>query len=592
MKETLNSGVISLILDGTSLPERQLIGGKAWSVARMRSLGLPVPPAFVLTTSACREYFRNGGALTEPMLASMRSGIEHIEAATQRQLGGAVRPLLVSVRSGAPVSMPGMMDTVLNLGINDTSEAAIARETGNPTFARDSHRRFCEMFARIVLRSPIESLSPHADPSEWRTLIAQSCQKAVPTDPFEQLTLAITAIFDSWNGRRAKRYREHQGIDHAMGTAVTIQAMVFGNSDSSSGTGVLFTRNPLTGAAEPYGEYLECAQGEDVVSGSHTPVAIERLRECMPSVYAELMQVAQTLELEGRDVQDIEFTIEKGKLYLLQSRSAKRSPAAAVRSAVEMVREGRIDEAEALRRVSAQQVRLLLRPALSANVDTDSEVVLARGEAASPGAGFGIIVEDADEAERIAATGQPVVLSRPTTSPEDVHGMFVAQAVITERGGSTSHAAVVSRQLGVPCIVGCGDGALQGLVGRTVTIDGNGGYVLDGQLHVDQPQEDADPFLRQLRDWAKARSPLGVHAAGQAPQPPAVNLESDDASQVSIRLQGVKSAVGSFLNTDEGVQLAVAAGLDFIVVKQVLPALLAACAATNHPANVPSAIAH
>lgn len=558
----------------------------------MRALGLPVPPAFVLTTATCREYFRNGGALTEPMLASVRSGIAHIEAATQRQLGGAARPLLVSVRSGAPVSMPGMMDTVLNLGINDVSEVAIARETGNAAFARDSHRRFCEMFARIVLRSSIENLPRDAEPSQWRTLIVQSCQRAVPTDPFEQLTLAITAIFDSWNGRRARRYREHHGIDHAMGTAVTIQAMVFGNSDARSGTGVLFTRNPLTGVAAPYGEYLECAQGEDVVSGSHTPVPIERLRECLPSIHAELMVAAQTLERENRDVQDIEFTIERGKLYLLQSRSAKRSPAAAVRCAVEMVREGRIDEAEALRRVSAQQVRLLLRPALATHVDPARETVLARGEAASPGAGFGVIVEDADDAERLAATGQPVVLSRPTTSPEDVHGMFFAQAVITERGGSTSHAAVVSRQLGVPCIVGCGDGALKGLAGRTVTIDGNGGYVFDGRLDVDQPQEDADPLLRQLRDWAQARSPLCVHAIGQAPLPPAVDLESGDASQVVMRLKGVASAVGSLLNTDEGVHLAIAAGLDFIVVKQVLPALLAACAAAKHPASEPAPAIH
>ncbi|MBC7732365.1 MAG: pyruvate, phosphate dikinase, partial [Bacteriovorax sp.] len=475
-------GALGLVLDGSHLPDRQLIGGKAWSVARMLAPGLPVPPAFVLTTDACREYFRNGGALTGPMLDSVRAGIAHIEAATQRRLGGAVRPLLVSVRSGAPVSMPGMMDTVLNLGINEVSEAALARETGNAAFARDNHRRFCEMFTRIVLRSPIADLPPGAEPGEWRALIAQSCQQAPPTDPFEQLTLTINAIFDSWNGRRAKRYRDHHGIDHAMGTAVTIQAMVFGNSDARSGTGVLFTRNPLTGADTPYGEYLECAQGEDVVSGSHTPVPIDRLRVCMPAVHAELMAAAQTLERENRDVQDIEFTVEQGKLYLLQSRSAKRSPAAAVRCAVEMVAEGRINETEALRRVSADQIRMLLRPALAAHIDISRETVLARGEAASPGAGFGVIVEDADEAERQVAAGHAVVLSRPTTSPEDVHGMFVAQAVITERGGSTSHAAVVSRQLGVPCIVGCGDGSLKGLAGRMVTIDGNSGCVFSGQL--------------------------------------------------------------------------------------------------------------
>ena len=559
----------------------------------MRALGLPVPPAFVLTTAACREYFQNGGALTEPMRLAVRSGIAHLEAATQRQLGGAGQALLVSVRSGAPVSMPGMMDTVLNLGINDATEAALARETGNAAFARDSHRRFCEMFARIVLRSSIADLPPDAEPSQWRALILQDCRQALPTDPFEQLMLAITAIFDSWNGRRAKRYREHHAIDHAMGTAVTVQAMVFGNSDAQSGTGVLFTRNPLTGAATPYGEYLECAQGEDVVSGSHTPVSIDRLRACLPAVHAELMAAAQTLEREMRDVQDIEFTAERGKLYLLQSRSAKRSPAAAVRCAVEMVREGRIDAAEALRRVSAEQVRLLLRPVLAAHVDPARETVLARGEAASPGVGFGVVVEDADEAERLAATGQRVVLSRPTTSPEDVHGMFVAQAVITERGGATSHAAVVSRQLGVPCVVGCGDGTLAGLAGQMVTIDGCGGIVFSGRLDVDQPQEDDDPLLAQLREWAQVRSPLRVHAIGRAPQPPEVDLGDDDAAQAAVRLRGAASAVGSLLNTDEGVHLAVATGLDFIVVKHVLPALLAACAApTTAAAGDPASITH
>jgi pyruvate,orthophosphate dikinase len=584
MNRRIEAATLGLILDGNSLPDRQLVGGKAWSVARMQALGLPVPPAFVLTTAACREYLGNGGRLTESMLAAVRSGIAHIEAITGRKVGCSQRPLLVSVRSGAPVSMPGMMDTVLNLGINDATEVALARETGSAAFARDSHRRFCEMYARIVMRASLEALPADAEPAQWRQMIADSCGCAMPIDPFEQLTLAINAIFDSWNGRRAKRYREHHGIDHAMGTAVTIQAMVFGNSDSHSGTGVLFTRNPLSGEAVPYGEYLECAQGEDVVSGSHTPVPVERLRELLPQVHAELMTAASTLELASHDVQDVEFTVERGRLYLLQSRSAKRSPAAAVRCAIEMVQEGLIDADEAVRRVSSEQVRLLLRPKLAAHVDPERETVLARGEAASPGAGFGIIVEDADEAERQALAGQSVVLSRPTTSPEDVHGMFVAEAVITERGGSTSHAAVVSRQLGVPCVVGCGDGALAGLAGRTVTIDGSRGLVLAGHLDVDHPQEDADPLLRQLRDWAEARSPLQAHAVGHAPRPPEVDLESDDAAQAAPRLKGVGSAIGSLLNTDEGVQLAVDAGLEFIVVKQVLPALLAACAVRGNPA--------
>ena len=295
MSSNPGGSILSLILDGSALPDVQLVGGKAWSVARMQSLGLPVPAAFVLTTSACREYLCNGGVLTAAMLDAVREGIAHIEKTTQRRLGGDTRPLLVSVRSGAPVSMPGMMDTVLNLGINDRCEQAIATETGNAVFARDSHRRFCEMFARIVLRSTLETLPVDASPSEWRSAIALDCKRDVPIDPFQQLTLAITAIFNSWNGRRAKRYRDHHGIDHGMGTAVTVQAMVFGNSDHRSGTGVLFTRNPLTGAASPYGEYLERAQGEDVVSGSHTPVSLDRLREHLPEVHAQLISAANTL---------------------------------------------------------------------------------------------------------------------------------------------------------------------------------------------------------------------------------------------------------------------------------------------------------
>ena len=589
MNATSDASTLSLILDGTALPDVQLVGGKAWSVARMQSLGLPVPAAFVLTTSACREYLRNGGVLTEAMLDAVREGVAHIELTTRRRLGGAVSPLLVSVRSGAPVSMPGMMDTVLNLGMNDSSERAISAETGNAAFARDSHRRFCEMFARIVLRSTVEALPADAEPSAWRAAIARDCQRDVPVDPFEQLTLAITAIFDSWNGRRAKRYREHHGIDHGMGTAVTVQAMVFGNSDHRSGTGVLFTRNPLTGAASAYGEYLERAQGEDVVSGTHTPVSLDRLREHLPEVHAQLMAAANALERESRDVQDIEFTVEQGRLYLLQSRSAKRSPAAAVRSAIEMVREGLIDEEEALRRISPEQIRLLLRPCLPPSLDLSRETVLARGEAASPGAGYGIVVEDADEAERIAATGQAVILSRPTTSPEDVHGMFIAEAVITERGGSTSHAAVVSRQLGVPCVVGCGAGSLKGLAGKLVTIDGSGGVVFSGRLEVHRPEEDADPLLAELRGWAQSRAPIRVYGPGRAPHPPNVDLESDDIEQAALRLVGARSAIGSLLNTDEGVQLAVQHGLDFIVVKQVIPALLAACdAARNAPLRSPA----
>jgi pyruvate,orthophosphate dikinase len=530
----------SLVLDGTTLPSRERIGGKAWSVARMRALGLPVPPAFVLTTDACRAYFDAGGQLPPGLMDEVRGGIAQLEAATGRRFGGGdggdgddrrddARALLVSVRSGAPVSMPGMMDTVLNLGICDAAEAALARETGSDAFARDTRRRFLDLFARIVLRAEAGTLDPDASVAAWQAQIARAAGAPVPDDPWQQLEAAIRAVFDSWHGRRAKRYREHHGIAHTMGTAVTVQAMVFGNSDARSGTGVLFSRNPLSGDATPYGEYLACAQGEDVVSGSHTPQSLDALARALPDVHAQLLHASAVLERENRDVQDIEFTVERGRLHLLQSRSAKRSPAAAVRCAVDLVDEGCITPDEALTRVSAEQVRLLLRPRLADGPALAAAVPVATGEAASPGVGVGVVVADADSAEAQHAAGAQVVLARPTTSPEDVHGMLVACAVITERGGSTSHAAVVSRQLGVPCVVGCGDGALAALTGRTVTVDGTGGRVFDGALPVEAPDEAALPALARLRAWAEAA------------------LAHD--------------------------------GIDTLAVQQTLPALLAACAA-------------
>jgi pyruvate,orthophosphate dikinase len=573
----------TLILDGSTLPPKARIGGKAWSIARMRALGLPVPPAFVISTDACRQYYAAGGRLPDGLLGEIDEGVAYLERTTGRRFGGDDLPLLVSVRSGAPVSMPGMMDTVLNLGINDETEAALARETGNPAFARDTQRRFCELFARIVLRASVELLDPAGTPEEWRARIRDAGCGEVPRDVRVQLRLAVQAVFESWNGRRARKYRQHHGISDDMGTAVTVQAMVFGNSDGRSGTGVLFSRNPLSGETRPYGEYLARAQGEDVVSGSHTPETLDSLARVMPEVHRQLMAACEVLERENGDVQDIEFTVERGKLYLLQSRAAKRSPAAAVRCAVDMVREGRIDVDDALQRVSAEQVRMLLRPRLAAGIDLASAHVVARGEAASPGVGVGVVVADADEAERVAASGARVVLARPTTSPEDVHGMLVADAVITERGGSTSHAAVVSRQLGVPCVVGCGEGALAGLVGSTVTVDGSSGRVFGGALPVDHPDEDHDPLLGEIKRWAETRTPMRVLGPQAAHPPDVTDLDQlpggEDLARAKELLQGVKCAAGSVLNTDEGVRLALDAGVDLIVVRQVLPALLAAIAA-------------
>ena len=575
-------------LDGMSLPSKQLIGGKAWSIARMRALGLPVPPAFVITTEACR-YYMHSGRSQDGLLDQAMEGIRYLEKIVNRCFGAEQRPLLVSVRSGAPVSMPGMMDTVLNLGINDVTERALAAENGNEVFARDSHRRFLELYARIVLRATVQALPHEGSPTKWRELIAAAGNGAVPDSPIEQLDAAIHAVFDSWNSRRAKKYRAHHGIADDMGTAVTVQAMVFGNGDEHSGTGVLLSRNPLTGENEVYGEYLAQAQGEDVVSGSHTPEPLEKLSDLMPALHAQLLSAAATLENENGDVQDIEFTVERGKLYLLQSRDAKRAPPAAVRIAVDKVAAGQWRVEQALTRVSAEQVRTILRPRLVNDADLANARAIAQGEAASPGVGVGIVATSADEAEKLAARGQRVILMRPTTSPEDVHGMLVAEGVITERGGSTSHAAVVSRQLGVPCVVGCGDGALSDLAGKMVTVDGASGKVYAGSLPVEHPDEDSDPALKQLRIWAVAHSPVRVLRVGHGIPPDSADLDAmaggDDVANTRELLRGRRGAVGAVLNTDEGVRAALDARVEFIVVRHELPALLAACAANAERIN-------
>ena len=573
----------TLLLDGGAQPDRELVGGKAWSLARMRRLGLNVPPAFVLTTKTCAGFHAAGRQLPEGAMAEVLAGIRWIESCTGRGFGGDAAPLLVSVRSGAPVSMPGMMDTVLNLGITPATERALAAESGSERFARDTHRRFCELYARIVLRAEVPALDPGATPADWHAAIAACGCGAIPTEPQAQLEAAIGAVFESWNSRRARKYRQHHGIADDIGTAVTVQAMVFGNTDQRSGTGVLFSRNPLTGTRGVYGEYLARAQGEDVVSGSHTPLSLDALAATLPEVHRELLLAAGVLERDNGDMQDIEFTVERGKLFLLQSRAAKRSPAAAVQVAVDLVREGRIDVGEALRRISAEQVRMLLRPRLAPDADLQSAVVLARGEAASPGVGAGIVVGDADAAEALHAQGHDVILARPTTSPEDLHGMLVARAIVTERGGATSHAAVVGRQLGVPCVVGCGDGTVMPHVGETVTVDGSGGRVFAGRMPVELPREDTDPALREVRRWALLRSPVRVFRTGELVPGGVVDLDllagGAEADAVGALLSGARGAAGSVLNTDDGVRAAVDAGVEFIVVRDVLPALLAAAAA-------------
>lgn len=567
----------TLRLDGSDLPDRALIGGKAWSIARMRALDLPVPPAFVVTTRACVEFLARGD-WPEGLAEEIDAGMAWLEEATGRRFGHGPQPLLVSVRSGAPISMPGMMDTILNMGICAETEEALAEEMGDAGFAHDVHRRFYDLYADIVLKCVGAEFPAEGDAESWAATLKEKSGQAIPETPRDRLFASIDAVFNSWNGRRAKRYRKHHGIPDDLGTAVAVQAMVFGNMDAQSGTGVLFSRNPITGERKPYGEYLACAQGEDVVSGKFTPQPVETMRETVPEAFDALMRASETLEEANGDVQDIEFTVQKGALYLLQSRAAKRAPAAAVRIATEMVREGVIAPQVALTRVTPDQVRLLLAPRLKPG-EADAAEELCRGEAASPGIGIGTVVTDSDEAERRAAAGEEVILARVTTSPEDLHGMLAAKAVITEKGGSTSHAAVVSRALGVACVVGCGVGSVTAHAGRAVTVDGSTGRIYAGALAAEAPDEDAETDLAQLKDWAQAACPIPVHTPEEAPAAQVVDLNAieggEDAAKLPKLLGGAEAATGGALATEEGMAAAIAAGLKFVVGKPALPLLLA-----------------
>ena len=485
------------LIDGTETPDRERIGGKAWSLARMRSLGLQVPPAFVISTEACRHYFEQDRSLPQNLLDELSQAVAFLEEQSGRKLGDGDRRLLVSVRSGAAISMPGMMDTVLNLGMNPACEQALAAESGDAGFAADTHRRFCELYARIVLKA---TLDEGQSAQEIRQSVQTQLGEPIPQDPMEQLQCAIRAVFDSSRSRRALNYRKHQGLPRDLPTAVTIQAMVFGNLDEQSGTGVMFSRNPLSGERLPYGEYLVRAQGEDVVSGTCTPEPLKTLEQRTPELYAQLIDGAMSLEREEGDMQDIEFTIERGKLYFLQSRAAKRSPEAAIRCAVEFADEGVISPETALSRVTAEQMASVLKPKL-VEAQAQAATVLARGEPASPGIASGKVTDDCDEAETMQQADQPGVLCRVTTSPEDVHGMIASCAVVTEQGGSTSHAAVVGRQLGKPCVVGCGTGTVSALLGKVVTVDGERGVIYEGVVDTQVPDESDHPWLSRLAQW-------------------------------------------------------------------------------------------
>jgi pyruvate,orthophosphate dikinase len=551
-----------VVLDGASVPSREVVGNKGRSIAWMLSLGLPVPPAMCLPIEECRRFHAAGGVLDGEAWSSVLGGVEGLGEKLGRRFGDPERPLLVSVRSGAAVSMPGMMDTVLNLGITDEVQAALAELSGDAAFARSTHCRFVHQFGETVLGADLEEPGEDATPEQVREAVRRDTGEAAPTDPEQQLRAVIATVFGSWSSRRAKAYRKHWGISEDGGTAVIVQAMVFGNLGEDSGTGVLFSRNPLSGDPEPYGEWLPKGQGEDVVSGTHDPLPLEALARSLPAAHEGLIEASKLLEREHGDVQDVEFTVERGELYLLQTRSAKRSPAAAVRAAVDLADEGAIERSEAVCRVSAEQLARVLAPRLSTEVSEGAEV-LARGVAACPGVASGRGVPDSDAA--CEADGD-AVLVRPTTSPEDVSGMIAATAVVTERGGSTSHAAVVTRALGRPSVVGVGEGASEQLADRELTVDGSAGVVYAGILPTEEVDPAEVPGLVELIEWARELSPIEVldevpgavdlDAAGAA-----LEEGAPDPAALAEALRGAAAASGSVLAGTEGARAAVEAGV-------------------------------
>ncbi len=520
--------------------DRDILGGKGAGLVEMRRAGFPVPPGFVISTSACLAYTAAHGVAPEELWDEVAVGIASLESVTGKTFGGATDPLLLSVRSGAAVSMPGMMDTVLNLGLNDTTVEALAKQTGDSDFAWQSYRRFVHMFGEIVFRVPSERLSAavatahgSAEPdaasdqvatARLKMIIEGHASRPVPQDPVEQLHLAIAAVFDSWDGRRAVDYRRVHGISDALGTAVSVQTMVFGNSGKGSGTGVAFTRDPGTGERKMYGEYLDNAQGEDVVAGIRTPLSLDVMATEMPDVHQQLLDISGRLESHYRDMQDIEFTVERGKLWMLQTRSGKRSARAAIRIAVELFDEKIISREEAVLRVTPDRLEELLHPVVHASTD---DVVLARGLAASPGGASGVVVFDADEAVELAEEGKKVVLVRHETSPDDFHGMVAAQAIVTTRGGVTSHAAVVARGMGKSCVVGCEDIEVdyaeqlfhtpkaEITKGDWVTVDGTTGAVYLGEVETVSPE--LDDNYSTLMGWADEFRELAVRANADTP---------------------------------------------------------------------------
>jgi pyruvate, orthophosphate dikinase len=554
---------------------RELLGGKGANLAEMASLKLPVPPGFTISTRVCNYYYDNQSSYPKGLAAGVKKSVARMEKALGRSFGDATNPLLVSVRSGARVSMPGMMDTVLNLGLTDETVKGLETVSGNPRFAWDSYRRFCQMYGDVVLKlkpenkndpDPFEELIDHQKAArrvsedvhlkvddlkelvhEFRALIRRRVGRDLPQDPDEQLWEAIGAVFGSWNNDRAITYRRINSIPGDWGTAVTVQSMVFGNLGSDCATGVAFTRDPGTGQKGIYGEFLPNAQGEDVVAGIRTPLQISlaagrkwaarnkvsepdraakfaTLEELFPAVYKELLNISKRLEHHFRDCQDMEFTIERGRLFMLQTRNGKRTAEAAVRIAVEMAEEKLINRATALTRVEPETLEQFLHPRLD---PSSKKEVIARGLPASPGAVFGEVAFSADEAVAVSAAGRPVILVRIETSPEDIHGMQVAEGILTARGGMTSHAAVVARGMGKCCVAGstalqinyaAGTLSANGRVvhrGEYITLDGSAGEVIFGRVPTVKPEMPS--FLKKFMSWADRERRLGVWANADTP---------------------------------------------------------------------------
>ncbi|PID82319.1 MAG: pyruvate, phosphate dikinase [Clostridiales bacterium] len=541
---------------------KDLLGGKGANLAEMSHIGLPVPQGFTLTTAACNNYYEVGEKLSDSVKEEVFEKLAELERITRKNFGGSTNPLLVSVRSGAKISMPGMMDTVLNLGLNDEVIKALSNESGNPRFVLDSYRRFIQMFSDVVVEIPkakfervLDEIKESKGVSNDTELTEEDLKEVVdrfkkeymdstgeefPQDPREQLIRAITAVFRSWNNSRAILYRKENDIPHSLGTAVNVQSMVYGNMGNDSGTGVAFTRNPATGEKELFGEFLMNAQGEDVVAGIRTPMSINQMNEINEDLYKEFTKICEVLEDHYKDMQDIEFTIEKGNLYILQTRNGKRTAQAALRVAVDMVSEGRIDKETAIMRIEPKQLDQLLHPTFDPNALKEAKVI-TKGLSASPGAASGQVYFTAREAAEAVEDGKKAVLVRLETSPEDLEGMIKAEGILTARGGRTSHAAVVARGMGKCCVAGAGEMNINEEEkfftvngnryneGDIISIDGSTGFVYEGKVKTVTPELSGD--FAKLMDWSDEVRTLGVRTNADTPQ--------DAAQAVAFGAEGI-----------------------------------------------------